>query len=61
MASSKTSTTQKTDIMDKDSVLKAREEEGLKALRKLQKILTKRDLINIEKSAKEFHDNFKLG
>ncbi len=61
MASEKTATTHKAAAMDRYSLLKSREEEGLKALRKLQKILTKRDLINIEKSAKEFHDNFKLG
>jgi hypothetical protein len=61
MSNAKTTTAQKAGTIDRDSVLKAREEEGLKALRKLQKLLTKKDLINIEKSAKQFHNNFRLG
>ncbi len=44
-----------------DELIKAREVEGLKAYRKLMKLLSKKDIKSIEKSARAFHKNFKLG
>ncbi len=40
------------------SLLKAKEAEGLKAFRKLQRLLSKRDIENIEKSMKAFRVHF---
>ncbi len=42
-------------------LLKAKEAEGLKAFKKLQKLLTKKDIDNIEKSMRAFRSSFKLG
>ncbi len=43
------------------SLLKARETEGLKAFKRLQKLLTKKKIDNIEKSMRSFRTHFKLG
>lgn len=49
------------DVRQKASLLKAREAEGLKAFKRLQKLLTKSDVDNIERSMRVFRAKFKLG
>ena len=49
------------DVKHRALLLKAREAEGLKAFKKLQRLLTKSDVDNIERSMRVFRAKFKLG
>jgi hypothetical protein len=42
-------------------MLRNREAAGMRAYKKLLKLLSTEDVKEIEKSAREFHKNFKLG
>ena len=50
----------KVEVKDKN-LLKAKEAAGLSAFRKLEMLLTKKDIENIEKSYRLFRTKFKLG
>jgi hypothetical protein len=50
----------KVEVKDR-GLLKAKEAAGLSAFKKLEMLLTKKDIENIEKSYKLFRTKFKLG